>query len=173
MDDDGLGPLTHFDRLGLKKKAGHYQSGSDLMADMAAEMVAEKEEPMILMDEITKNPDDSSSDFDGDIHGDGRYRDDGDLNPNVGNTVRHLARHRMMDGVVGDDGDEMMEEHYDNDGFRAKKGWYKPLLNNPNITGMQSRDAMLRRKEEQKELYRRHQQMTMEEVYCVYLQVVP
>ena len=160
------------------------QSGSDLIADMARMMAEEEEEQHVdrgFMGTVggrggggghghghgDRWDDDGSSSGRGDGDGDGMYRDDGDLAPNVGNTVRHLAKHRMFGDVVDDDedGDEAMDDQFETDGqFRANKQWATTLLNNPNITGMQSRDAMLRRKEEQKDLYRRHQQMGIEEV---------
>merc|ERR1712228_70395 len=60
------------------------------------------------------------------------------------------------------DDDESFEEESQRQ-FKPNKQWAETLVNNPNILGMQSRDAMLQRKEEQQDLYKRHQIIRIKE----------
>jgi len=100
----------------------------------------------------------------------GGFEEDDELKVNVGNTLRHMTKKSKRHGFLvedkdgdGDENNEEEDEDADVDEFRANKEWATTLLNNPNITGMQSREAMLNRIEEQQDLYQRHQNQRLQE----------
>ena len=170
MDEtDGLGtlPMNNQGRKGRTKK--HRKEGSDIIASLVEELEEqhidiESEQISLAKEYKTGKTPDSGSDSD-------------DVNVNVGNTVRQLnkkgaSRRNALfvneeidkgssdDDDSNDDDDDLENEQGE---FRANKQWANTLLHNPNIVGMQSRDAMLQRMDEQQELYKRQQVIRLKE----------